>query len=100
MSFGCTFVVDQILIRTIDALSFPCTVIAVQPGPSYRVRYLDDGNTEDAVDERELRRAEGEEMREVGMMEAPVERVVRVAPVGDVPAGLSPDFMLGVVDNG
>mmetsp|Transcript_9456 Transcript_9456/g.17201 ORF Transcript_9456/g.17201 Transcript_9456/m.17201 type:complete len:158 (-) Transcript_9456:57-530(-) len=79
MSFGCEYAVGQKLLRLIDGMEFPCQVLSVQPGNCYRVKYLDDLNVEDKVPASELNHApEG-----YAFPEAPEERIIRVAPVGD-----------------
>ena len=100
MSFGCRYNVDTILIRDIEGLEFPCRVLAVQPGRCYRVKYLDDGNVEDHVDETDLA-VPSKELLSTLPKEAPEKRVIPVAPAGEIPPGLTPAYMSGeVVDNG
>ncbi|GMH76984.1 hypothetical protein TrLO_g5941 [Triparma laevis f. longispina] len=79
MSFGCEYSVGQSLLRLIDGMEFPCQILSVQPGNCYRVKYLDDLNVEDKVPASDLSHPPAGYI----FPEAPEERIIRVAPVGD-----------------
>jgi hypothetical protein len=101
MSFGCTYTVDQILIRTLEGLTFPCKVLAVQPGKKYRVKYFDDGNVEDLVEEDDLVLPDRDTLDGLkGEDVMPERRIMPVAPAGEIPPGLAVEFMGAVEDGG